>query len=217
MKGAVFFTTTVRHGHVRTSQALHDLLKQKSWPVAVATAEQVHKARIAIVPQLRRAKEYDGADGLLTDQCHQPLGVFTADCASIFLSAPLQKIVGVLHAGWRGVQQRILQKALRLLRKRWRCPARDVFLVLGPSIGDCCFEVGWDVARYFPGTRERQGKGWTVDLSQAIRRQAVALGIPDGHIHSRAVCTRHSPRYFSYRRDKTANRQVSLIMRSQHN
>ena len=213
MKGVVFLTTTARHGHVRTPAALQRFLKKQPWPLAVATAEQVHQPRVAVVPRLPRAKEYPGADGLLTDVPGQPLGIFTADCVPIFLSAPAQGVVGVLHAGWRGAQQRILAKALRILWKRWRARAQDISIVLGPAIGGCCFGVGWDVARYFPTSRRRRGSRWTVDLPQVIRHQAEALGIPRGHIRTDAACTRHTRKYFSYRRDKTEKRQASLIMK----
>ncbi len=213
MIGAVIQTTTAFDGHVRTPQALQRYLKKQGWPSAVATAEQVHGARVTIVPRLTTAHEYSGSDGLLTNQLQQPLGIFTADCVPIFLSAPRQGVVGVLHAGWRGVQKKILKRALRVARKRWGVRRSDVYMVLGPSIGGCCFEVGWDVARYFPGSRFRQESRWRVDLNRALRAQAVALGIPAKHIQSQATCTRHTQQYFSYRRDKTGNRQVSLIMK----
>ncbi len=209
----IAFTSTRRDGNARPPAKLRRFLASKSLPQAIAIAEQVHGARLAIVPKLERTQKYPGMDGLLTAAANQPLGIFTADCVSIFLSAPSQGLEGLLHAGWRGVRGGILPKALRLMQKRWHCPSRAVHVWLGPSIGPCCFEVQWDVARFFPATRRRHGDRWKVNLAQEIARQtrrsgARFLSVP-------AVCTRHTSRFYSYRRDQTDARQISVMMRSQ--
>jgi len=148
---------------------------------------------------------------LLTAQAHQPLGIFTADCVPVFLSAQKGAVVGLLHAGWRGVQSGIAAKAIRLVKTKWNIRAHDVQLWAGPSIGPCCFEVQWDVARYFPRSRQRQGKRWRVNLVAALQKQTVALGAR--WKSTRVPCTMHTKDYFSFRRDATAKRQVSLIMK----
>jgi hypothetical protein len=207
----ISFTTTRRDGNVRPPARLRKLLAAKRLPLAIATGEQVHGARIAVVPKLGKPRKYPGVDGLLTAKAGQPLGIFTADCAAIFLSVPSRGVVGLLHAGWRGVRAGLLLKALRRMRRRWACSSRDVRLWLGPCIGPCCFEVQWDVARYFPATRRRKKDRWTVDLRGEIRRQARRLGLKA--VSAAPGCTRHTSRYFSFRRDPTQDRQISVIMR----
>jgi YfiH family protein len=210
-KPIISFTTTRRHGNARHPATLRKVLTSRNLPLMIATAKQVHGTRIVVIPKLRRAKRYPGVDGFLTAEPGQPLGIFTADCAAIFLSAPSQGVIGLLHAGWRGVHGGILFKALRQLRKRWGCSPRRVHVWMGPSIGPCCFEVRWDVARHFPATRFRQGDRWVVDLGKEIARQArqygatVLPGIP--------ACTKHQTRYHSFRRNQTDERQISVLMR----
>jgi YfiH family protein len=221
-------TTTRRDGHLRAPARLKKFLKTKKWPAAIATAEQVHKNHVVVASRLSAPKTFRGADGLLTDQPMQPLGIFTADCLSIFVSEETRGIVGVLHAGWRGVRSGILREAVRLMRRRWSVRPRHVQYWLGPCIGACCFEVQWDVARYFPKTRRRSPLGWRVDLAGEIKTQARRMGLrarPDrspaapGQLASEqyrqpAACTMHGRSYFSYRRDKTADRQISIVMRT---
>src|SRR5262245_24069578 len=113
----LYFTTNRRQGDARAPEALARLLKRKGWPTAAASAEQVHGHRIIRVPALRKPVKFDSADGLLTDQPNQPLAIFTADCASIFLADQQARVVGMLHAGWRGAQAGILGKAIRLIRR----------------------------------------------------------------------------------------------------
>ncbi len=171
----------------------------------------MHGTRIQVVPALKKGKEYPATDGFLTAEKGQALGIYTADCVPIFLSAPSQGVVGLLHAGWRGVRAGILPKAYALMQRRWRCPRRNVHVWLGPSIGSCCYEVKWDVARFFRHSRRRKGSCWTVDLSQEIAVQARRLGLRfQGPL---PVCTLHPRKHHSFRRDQTEERQISIIMR----
>ena len=198
----------------------------------------MHGARIVIAPGLKRSTKYAGVDGFLTASPEQPLAILTADCVPVFLSADGGRVVGLLHAGWRGIQKRILPKAIRMIKRTWGIPASRVQAWTGPHIGPCCFEVQWDVAQYFPATRLRRGCGgrarqssrtgggqahWTVDLAGELRRQAKQLGVRwrvpqslgGGEARKRGFegCTMHQPRFYSYRRDKTPKRQVSVIMK----
>jgi YfiH family protein len=207
-------TTRRRDGHLRDPKALQRFLKKCRWPSAIATGEQVHRVKISVVPSLPRPQVYAGVDGLLTDVANQPLGMFTADCVPVFVSAKNGAVVGILHAGWRGVQGKILMRAVRLLKKRWGIAPADVRAWVGPSIGSCCFEVRWDVARYFPNARRRVKDRWTVDLGKALQCQAISLGIQWSRPATSKGCTMHDKRWFSYRRDQTADRQVSLILKT---
>ena len=211
--GIEAFTTTRRDGHLRESRALSRYLKRRGWPTTVATGEQVHRAKISIVPALGQPRQYAGVDGLITTVENQPLGIFTADCVPVFVSARDGEVVGVLHAGWRGVQGKILARAVRLLNRRWRIRPREIRAWMGPFIGPCCFEVKWDVARHFPGARRRSKDRWTVDLGRALKRQAAALGIRWAQ-PAAPGCTMHGSHWHSYRRDQTAHRQVSLIRKT---
>ncbi len=209
----VSFTTETRHGDARAPGALHRILKSKSLPVAFASAEQVHGSLVQIVPALSKAKKFSLADGLLTDVVEQPLAIFTADCVPVFLNADQGHVVGVLHAGWRGVQSGILARAVRLLRKKWRLKPSQITAWPGPHIRTCCFEVPWAVAKYFPGSRQRSHDRWKIDLAMALRRQARRLGVRWASKGALEDCTMHGSRHFSYRRDKTAKRQVSVIVK----
>jgi copper oxidase (laccase) domain-containing protein len=79
--------------------------------------------------------------------------------------------------------------------------------------------VRWNVARHFPLSRRVKGKGWQVDLAGELVRQARRQGVPASHIQLTDACTRHGRHFYSYRRERTAARQISVIMlqaRNQH-
>jgi len=211
------WTTSRRQGHARLPGALERLLRRRGWPERAATAEQVHGSKIAVAPRLGKSKIYRNADGLLTDVPHQPLAIFTADCVPVFVADPRRGVVGILHAGWRGVSRKILPKAVRLMRRRWRSAPRDIRVWTGPAIQRCCFEVRWDVARHFPSTRRRaparSQDSWEVDLAGELERQTRRLGAHWASAKASRRCTMHDKRFYSYRRDGTDQRQVSVIMK----
>jgi polyphenol oxidase len=211
LKSLIWFTSGRRDGDARQPSDLLRLLKKHGVPPNIATGRQVHDVRLRVIERLDQAQEFPGFDGFLTDVPGQPLGIFTADCASIFLSAPSRGVVGLLHAGWRGVRSGILRQALLLMRKRWRCRSKDVQVWLGPSIGGCCFQVQWDVARYFPATRRRRGDRWTVDIARELQLQATRLGA--SFLKRPVSCTHHKGSFHSFRRDQTKERQISVIMK----
>ncbi len=209
-----WFVTDRRHGNARARGALYKLLKKRKWPHAAAIGEQVHGDRIAIIQSPRDRRLWKGVDGFLTDQPDIPLGIYTADCLSVFVTSRDERVVGVLHAGWRGLAAGILGKAARLMRQKWGIAASQVRVWAGPAIGPCCFEVGWDVARVFPLTRRRKGVKWHVDLRRELQAQVKKRGLQWMRHSDIAHCTHHQKRYHSFRRDGTSHRQVSVILKT---
>jgi len=89
------------------------------------------------------------ADALITDIPGLLLGVQTADCVPILLADTRRRVVAAIHAGWRGTLARIAAKTLGQMRMQFGTRARDVVAALGPAIGQCCYEVGPEVAQAF--------------------------------------------------------------------
>jgi hypothetical protein len=166
-----------------------------------------------IVPTLKKSREYKGVDGFLTDHAQQPVAIFTADCVPIFITADDGHVAGLLHAGWRGVQKGILAKAVRLVQRKWRLKPSQITAWAGPHIGPCCYEVQEDVAGHFPRSRRRWKGRWMVDLAAELARQARRLGIRWVSKKGFGGCTMHQSRFYSYRRNQTSRRQVSVIMK----
>ena len=77
------------------------------------------------------------ADGLYTDLKNIPIGVLTADCMAIVITD--FKALVVLHAGWRGLLNGIIENGLKYFKER-----KNLFAFISPSIRKCCYEVGED-------------------------------------------------------------------------
>lgn len=88
-------------------------------------------------------------DALLARASGLLLAVQTADCVPILLVDTRLRAVAAIHAGWRGTLRRIAAKTLGRMRAEFGTRPRDLFVVLGPAIGRCCYEVGIEVVQQF--------------------------------------------------------------------
>jgi YfiH family protein len=180
-----------------------------------ANIRQVHGDKIIIVDEefSPGGQALEEADGLMTKVPQQPLAIRTADCLSVFMYDTRQKCIGLIHAGWKGVQINITGKAVVLMEKQWKSDPKDIKVAFGPSIHPCCNEVGKEFYEYFPGkVILRDGRDY-LDLPQIARRQLTDLGVQDENILDCGICTYCDENYFSYRREgESAGRMILLMM-----
>lgn len=168
-------------------------------PRPLATLRQVHGRVVRWIepgdPLAVGDARPDG-DAILTARRDVALGVATADCVPILLADERGRLIGAVHAGWRGTVASVLPAALEALRTRGADLER-IRVGMGPCIGPCCFEVGDEVVeaivRADPGgagaVMRSPGARAKVDLALLLRRQALRAGVPDGNIAAASLCT----------------------------
>lgn len=88
-----------------------------------------------------------GADAILTNQPDVSLMMRFADCVPILLADPVRHVAGIVHAGWQGTVNRVVQKAIHAMTAHYGSHTRDVRAVIGPSIGPDHYVVGQDVIK----------------------------------------------------------------------
>ena len=113
----------------------------------LTTLRQVHSDIIYVVEDEPSA-DLPG-DGLVTNTPGLLLGIQTADCLPVLLVDAKRRVVGAVHAGWRGTLANIVKKAVGEMRLRFGTSARDVKAAIGPGIHGCCYEVGPEVSEKF--------------------------------------------------------------------
>ncbi|MCC5925466.1 MAG: peptidoglycan editing factor PgeF [Bacteroidetes bacterium] len=152
------------------------------------------------------------ADGLVTDIIGLPLAILVADCAAVLLADERNNIVGALHVGWRGAATGIIAKGVYEMRE---LGAEKISAWISPCIGTHAFEVGHDVACFFPSAFVLSD-GYEkprVDLQGFIEHQLVKCDIKHQNIYADQRCTVTDSRFFSYRRQGTeSGRMMALIM-----
>ncbi len=160
-------------------------------------------------------------DGLVTSDRGLYVGILTADCVPLLLLDPGRRVVGAVHAGWRGTAQGIAGKAVGTMCATFGCEASHLLVAIGPAIGPCCYVVGDEVARAFVGRDAEnepflhpEGSGqWKLNLEAVNRHQLINAGIEPGHITSSSLCTScRKDLFFSVRAEgEPTGRQISLI------
>ena len=176
------------------------------------SVKQVHGTDILVLDRhVQVGDKFPGGwDAILTNQPNLLVTVRSADCVPVLLADPHQRIVGVVHAGWRGAVHGIIPKTLQRMKKEFGCAMNAIQMAIGPSAGSCCYEVDglvisplqtnfsdWRSVLILHG--EQVGK---INLKELVRRQAVEMGILNEQIHTLNLCTICRPKqFYSYRRE----------------
>lgn len=196
-----------------------------------AWVKQVHGLRIELIepePQTDYSETLDAeirdryhgqleADGILTTCPRVLLTVRVADCVPILLSSPDGSAVAAVHAGWRGVVNGILPRAIRAFTELGVKPA-DLIAAIGPHISAPHFEVGPEVAADFTRTGLSDaiippaGEGKPhINLQRALLLQLTAQGVTQVDTTSACTYANHED-FYSHRRDQgRTGRQAALI------
>lgn len=171
------------------------------------TIGSVHGAAVARVDRPRDS--VDDVDALVTDRPGLALFATYADCYPIVLWDPGKRVVGLVHAGWRGTRAGVSRAAVTFMREQFG--ARHVIAGIGPGICGRCYEVGDDVASQFdarfvnPG---REGR-WLLDLAEANRTQLEEAGARA--VYDIAMCTKESYLFPSHRRHPDGTRFGAIV------
>jgi YfiH family protein len=190
------------------------------------TVDQVHGGEILIIDDATDVEAVEGRDfpfdGIITARPGIAIGIKTADCVPVFFIDPAKRIIGAVHAGWKGTALSIAVRAVDLLEKRFGSDSKDIRAVIGPAIGPCCYEVDtrvFESMKHLPGRHlyfkegDDEGK-WMLDLGSANKVQLEKRGIPAGNIYSANFCTScQRDTFFSYRGDGGGTgRQLNFVM-----
>jgi polyphenol oxidase len=165
-------------------------------------------------------------DAAVSNTPNEVLVVMTADCLPVLLTNQAGSVVGIAHAGWRGLLDGVLEETVNeLLNLETGSRPQDLLAWFGPAIGPGSFEVGTDVyelflrsglhdvTQSFVPIGDSPGK-YLADIYQLARDRLQSVGVKA--IYGGDLCTvKDAERFFSYRRDGITGRFASLIWISQ--
>lgn len=175
--------------------------------------KQVHSNHFYVVNE-NNFKEVTGksGDALITCCKNIAIGIFTADCVPILINDIENGIIAAVHAGWKGTYSKIVSNVVRYMIDSMNSKPQNLCAAIGPSIGECCFEVNDEVADKFT-YKKNYGVKWHVDLVQENITQMLSCGLSRENIDAGNLCTKcNEELFFSYRRDHSiTGRQGSFI------
>ena len=100
---------------------------------------QTHSSKVQIIDGKNNSQRID-ADAMLTNNYELALCVLTADCAPILVYENDKKIIGCIHAGWKGAVSGVIDNTLnKIIEMGGNTKKLDV--CIGPCIAQESYEV----------------------------------------------------------------------------
>ena len=180
-------------------------------PAEPVWLQQVHGTSVLPIDKASRAGQQ--SDASVTSVAKVVCTVMTADCLPLLLCNANGTQVAAVHAGWRGLCDGIIERAVAKFAL-----ADQILAYLGPAISQSAFEVGPEVRAAFMSKAVEAEQAfiagvadkWQADLYLLARQRLQAAGV--WQIYGGNFCTYAQPElFFSYRRDGQTGRMAASI------
>lgn len=178
--------------------------------------EQIHSNIVHIVDN--NYQNNSQGDALITNKLNTPLVIKIADCIPIILYDKENKVISVIHSGWKGTLNHIVLSTIQKMQEEFNSLPQNIFAYLYPSIRKCHFEVDIDVYNLFKKqisninkyTTKKENK-YYLDLQEIVITDLKNKGIKN--ITDTSICTycNHS-KYYSYRYNQTKKRNILIAI-----
>ena len=165
-----------------------------------------HGSNVAVVTD-QKELFYQDTDALVTAQKNIYLSVTTADCFPVLFYDNHTGVVGVAHAGWRGIIKEIIPATIKTMVEQG-ANLDTINVEIGPGISQnqFDFEFGELITQFGHYSQDRYivpgstvGKV-RVNLQQIILDQAKSVGVDIKNIKGCTACTYAEDRFYSARR-----------------
>jgi YfiH family protein len=181
------------------------LLVRSELPSEPIWLNQIHGNHVVDTEEQNLAQELRAvpdADACYTRQTETVLAILVADCLPVALVSGDGRELAVVHAGWRGLANGILEKTVA------RFASRDIHAWFGPAIGPCHYEVDGAVRDEFSNDQgfvaARDAFHWTMDLCQQAESQLLNLNVKS--VTQSKICTSCDDRFYSHRQSAPTGR-----------
>ena len=149
------------------------------------------------------------SDAIISQEKGLLLGVVTADCVPILLYEKRNKIIGCIHAGWKGAFSGIIKKTILKIK---RINSKNIiFASVGPCIGKKNYEVDIEFENKFLIQSKKNKKYFSkknknkrlFDLRKFVADRLLELKVKVDHVNHDTFEEKHN--FFSYRRSSKLN------------
>lgn len=163
---------------------------------------------------------YPDTDSVILTNPEQMLYLKFADCTPVILYNKKANVGAIAHAGWRGTVSEIVPKTVKKMIEYSHSDISDIYCVIGPAIGGCCYKVGEEVingikssVRDYENLIISKPDGVYVDLKGVNFQQLLEFGVPKENIDICPFCTScRNDLFYSYRKENgTTERHYAII------
>ncbi|KAJ7402070.1 Laccase domain-containing protein 1 [Pitangus sulphuratus] len=142
----LFSSSKRRDPHVVVKENLRRLANAAGFnPEAFHRVKVNHANAVCIMGKT----EPDSYDGIVTNQKGVTLAAPGADCIPVLFADPVRKACGAAHSGWKGTLLGVSMATVNAMVSEYGCNVKDILVVLGPSVGPCCYKLPHESAEEF--------------------------------------------------------------------
>lgn len=216
--------TTAKAGNMKDKNNLLKILEKENISKKYICAKQTHSTNILCINAKDKNQKFDldSIDGFISNDTTYTLVTFYADCLPIFLLDPKNNVFGVLHGGWRGSANKILEKGINLMKTQYGCNVKDILICFGIGISCKNYEIKQDTVDILKTLLDFDNmivyKNNKIYLDNMLLNKNIALncGILEKNIFTNNYCSFDGD-FYSYRRNKTQDRMAAIISRKEIN
>ncbi len=196
----------------------HYLAQHGLRPAETVHAGLCHGTNIVVVTASDGGTIIPDTDGLITAEPNVGLAMTAADCLLISAYDPKRQVIGMVHAGRRGLAAEILLKFFQGWIEAFPSIASDCLVSISPGICADHYTVSKNDAAAFaqwPDACQKRDYDFRLDLRSVARQQLLTAGVQEGKMMFDSRCTFEDHALYSYRRDHpiTPQLQVGYIVR----
>lgn len=196
---------------------------QQAYPqIDFARLKQTH-GDLCVQSNAHEAEPLTEADAHWTTKTNLALCISTADCIPVLIADSKTNTIAAIHAGWKGVANRIVPKTIQILLQSG-VELKKIMTLIGPHIQRKSFEVQRDVFVELMNSisidpndckdfaESLSEKKYLVDLNAIIKFQIHQFGIEADQVFDLHKDTKTDLLFHSHRRDQAlAGRQISFV------
>ena len=108
--------------------------------------QQTHSNKVVEIKKHNYQKKIN-ADAMITKMSGIAICVLTADCVPIIIYDIKNKIIGCIHAGWKGAFSGIINNTINKLKKLNK--NNKIYASVGPCIGEKSYEIDFSFYKKF--------------------------------------------------------------------
>lgn len=108
-----------------------------------------HGSKILAASASAAGLDFDGYDVIVTNDTEISIGLSVADCLPIVVADEVNGVIGVIHAGWRGLVDKVVQKTIALMVIDYKCYPAHMTAVIGPGITVKNYQFGIEASEIF--------------------------------------------------------------------
>lgn len=200
-KELFYIMSDKKNGSMKIENNLKFFLNKNNIEInRLVRANLCHKKKVKKVNLKDGGKRIENTDGLITKEKELFISVTVADCLPILFYNPKIQEIGIIHAGWRGLYDGIIENL--------KIDFKETLFYIGPGISKCHFEVKED----FPLPYFKKGNKYFSDLKKIAKEKIIKMGGQEKNIEVSKDCTYcKKDKYSSFRREGIINAMIVIF------